>query len=114
MSTIRVFVSAPGRELEHARCPRNCELRLWNLRSKTASHSFRSAILMNPGWLKFARRREKRRTTFSVPRSVFGAGGAVGTRSRAIRRRTSMKLRSQELDRLGVVLFDNVSWTCDA
>ena len=60
--------------------------------AKQHQHSFRSAILMNPGWLKFARRREKRRTTFSVRRlafgvrrSAFGAGGAVGTRSRAIR-----------------------------
>jgi len=40
--------------------------------AKQHQHYFRSAILMNPGWLKFARRREKRRTTFSVWRSAFG------------------------------------------
>jgi len=35
-------------------------------------HYFRSAILMNLEWLKFARWREKRRRTFGVWRSAFG------------------------------------------
>ena len=50
-------------------------------------------------------------------RSAFGVRrSAVGTRSRAIRRRTSMKLRIQgvknsriqEVDRLAALLFDNI------
>jgi hypothetical protein len=49
-----------------------------------------------------------RRSAFGVRGSAFGSEDAVGTRSRAIRRRTSLKLRSQKLDRLAAVLFDSV------
>src|SRR5271166_1938077 len=52
------------------------------------------------------------RLAFNVLRLAFGAVGAVGTRSRAIRRNKSMKLRIQALDRLPAVLFDNVLFGC--
>jgi hypothetical protein len=48
-------------------------------------------------------------SAFGVWRSALGTGlCAVGTRSRAIRRGKSMKLRSQEMDRPAAVLFDSV------